>query len=502
MKKYLGALALLLAAGCGKDAAPFEAPQVEENKNEVALSAEALKAGGIETGVVSERAIQAWLEVPGSISIPGDSHAMVTPPVAGKVVRLFASVGDSVRRGQPLAEIESGDLAQATSAVASAETAAAQADATVQQQASAVDLARGRLRTAQSNLSRQRQFASAGAFSQPALTAAQNELSEAQTEAAAARSSQVGAQSRLDRAERLSKEGLVSKADLDQARLDVEQAKIRGQRSEQRLALAQQTLQRETRISSQGLLNAKEIQAAEGELRAAKLEFDQAQVSLQGTKAARLGAQRLIQNTRSNANALRGGGGGAGSLVTLSAPLSGIVTERQATLGQAVERSSDLFDIEDSRKVLVTASVPEADISRVRQGVGVTVTTNAYPRRTFNGVVRLMGTHLDQKTRTLPVQCLVSNPTRILRVDLFARVRIGTGGSVRALAVPSSSVVDDEAVFVDVDGKFERRKVSLGRNDGKFVEVLSGLKKGDRIATKGVFTLQSELRKGELKEEE
>lgn len=502
MRKYLGAFAFLLAVGCGKAVTPVEAPPAVENKNEIALSTEALKAGGIETGVVSERVIQAWLEIPGSISIPGDAHAVVTPPVAGKVVRLFASVGDSVHRGQPLAEIEGSDLAQATSAVASAETAAAQADATVRQQTSAVDLARGRLRTAQSNLSRQRRFAAAGAFSQPTLTAAQNELSEAQTEAAAARSNQVGAQSRLDRAERLSKECLVSKADLDQARLDVEQAKIRGQRSEQRLALAQQTLQRETRISSQGLLNAKEIQTAEGELRAAKLELDQAQVTLQGAKAARLGTQRLIQNARSNANALRGGGGGAGSLVTLSAPLSGVITERQATLGQAVERSSDLFDIEDSRTVWVTASVPEADISSVRLGVVVTVTTNAYPGRTFSGVVRLMATHLDPKTRTLPVQCLVSNPSFILRSDLFARVRIATGQSGRALAVPSSAVVDEEAVFIDVDGKFERRKVSLGRNDGTFVEVVNGLKKGDRIATKGVFTLQSELHKGELKEEE
>lgn len=512
MKKqqlFLAALAaVVMAAGCGKGApvaesAPKEEPAAEGHKNDVTLKPEALKTADIRTASVSEESIQARLEVPGSVAIPGNARAVVTPPVAGKVIRLFAMVGDTVRRGQPLAEIQSGDLAEATSAIAAAETAALQAAAAVRQQTSAVELARGRLRTAQESLARQRRFASAGAFSQPTLIAARNELSEAQTEGAAARSDLAGAQSRLARAERLGAEGLVSKADLDQARLDVQQAQIRVERSGQRLTLAQGTLTRETRIGSQGLLNAREIQAAEAEARAAKLELDQARVQLQGAQSAQIGAQRAVQNARFNAAALRGGGGG-GSTVTLAAPISGVVTERQATLGQAVERASDLFDIEDASTVWVTANVPEADVSRVQPGVGVTVTTNAYPGKTFSGTVQLVGTRLDPKTRTLPVQCRVENPARLLRADLFTRVRIATGGSVRALAVPPTAVVgegDDQAVFLDEGGKFERRKVKTGRTDGRMVEIVEGLKAGDKVAISGVFTLQSELRKGELKEE-
>jgi cobalt-zinc-cadmium efflux system membrane fusion protein len=506
MKRFAFGLAALFLAGCGQQA-PVEVAKEEPvvATDELKLSAEAAKAGGIETGTVSQQMIQAVLEVPGSVSIPGNARATVTPPVAGKIVRLFASVGDSIRAGQALAEIQSGDLAQATSFIASAETAALQAEAAVRQQASAVDLARGSLRTAQAGLTRQRQFAAAGAFSQPTLTAARNEVSETETESAAARSQLVGAQSRLERSERLSKEGLVSKADLDQARLDVQQAQIRVDRASQRLALAQQTLQRETKVGSQGLLNAREIQTAEAEVRAAKLEADQALISLQGAKSAQVGAQRAIASARTNASALRGGSGGGGSTVTLTAPISGIVTERQATLGQAVERASDLFDIEDGRVVWVTANVPESAISSVRPGVVVSVATDAYPGRSFTGVVQVIGTRLDPKTRTLPVQCRVPNPARLLRADLFARVRIATGKRVRATAVPPSALVgepDDQAVFVSAGGKFERRKVKVGRTDGKFVEILEGLKVGEKVAITGVFTLQSELRKGELKEEE
>ncbi|CAN5690841.1 hypothetical protein BH11ARM2_BH11ARM2_18610 [soil metagenome] len=502
--------ALTMAAGCGKEAPVAEvghddhaeAGHGEEHKGDVTLTADAKKTADVRTATVTEGSIQARLEVPGSVSIPGNARAVVTPPVEGKVVRLFADLGDTVRCGQPLVEIQSGALAFASSSVASAETAAAQAAETVRQQASAVDLASGRLRTVQANLARQRQFASAGAFSQPTLVAARNELSQAQSELLSAQAEEEAHIVQLARVERLNREGLVSLNDLEMARLERRQDELRLSRARNRIALARQTYERELHIEKKGLANSREVGAAEAEVRAAKLEVDHAHVGLQGAKAAQTGAQRAIVNARSNAAALRGGGEGGGSTVTLTAPISGVVTERQATLGQAVERASDLFDIEDASTVWVTANVPEAEVSRIRPGVVVAVTTSAYPGRTFSGTVQLIGTRLDPKTRTLPVQCRVANPARILRADLFARVRIATGGSVTAVAVPPSAVVgegDDQAVFVDEGGKFERRKVRTGRTDGRLVEIVEGLKVGDRIAISGVFTLQSELKKEELK---
>ena len=511
-KVYLIAVAIALiaiATGC-RQPAPVETPPAEPaaaatQKGEIKLEPDAIKTAGIRIEVVAEHSIQARIEVPGSVSIPGNARAMVTPPVAGKVVVFFADLGSQVRLGQPLAEIQSGDLALASSAVAAAETLAIQSRAAAKQQFAAVDLARGRLRTAQVSLARQRQFASAGAFSQPTLVAARNDLSEAQTEGASARSNLLGAQSRLDRAERLSKEGLVSKADLDQARLDVQQAQIRVERSTQRLTLAEQTFQRESRIGQQGLLNAKEIQSAEAEVRASKLEVDQAEIQYQGAKSAVIGAVRAIENARSNVIALRGGGSGGGSKVTLTAPIAGVVTDRPATIGQAVERASNLFTIEDSSIVWVTANVAEDDVSRISLGANVTVTTAAYPKKSFSGSVQLIGTRLDSKTRTLPVQCRVLNPGRLLRADLFARVQIATSASIAALSVPSAAVAgegDNQALFVEDAGKFVRRIVKTGRTDGKFVEILEGLKAGEKVAVSGIFTLQSELRKGELKGDE
>lgn len=517
MKTYsigIAALAaVLFVAGCGKSDSPEEATSAEaktpepqaEAKGVVTLNAEARRTAGIKSEGVAVRAVQERLQLPGTIAVPGNARAVVTPPVAGKVVRLFANVGDRVRRGQALAQIQSSDLALATSTISAAETSALQASAAVRQQAAAVDLARGRLRTALANLDRQRRFAATGAFSQPSLTAARNDLSEAQTEGAAAESDVAGAKSRLDRAERLSREGLVSKADLDQARLDLRQAQIRVERSGQRLALAQATLRREGSIGQQGLLNAREIQTAEAEARSAKLELDQARIQYQGAQSEVIGAQRAVRNARQNIAALRGDGGGRGSTVTLTAPISGVITERLGTIGQAVERSSDLFEVLDLSTVWVTASVPERSVARIRPGAQAWITMAAVVGRTYQGTVQVIGDKLDPKTRTLPVQCRVLNPGGLLRADMFAKVEIATGRSTSGIAVPLTALSqegDDTYVFVDRGGTYEHRKVTVGGRDDRFALIAEGVANGDQVVTQGIFVLQSELRKSELQGDE
>lgn len=511
MRPYAFALAALLAfalTGCGSKSeapAPKESEHAghEEGHEEgIRLSDEALKTAGIRSEAVAVRQIRPGLDVPGVIAIPADARAVVTPPVAGKIVRLFAKVGDTVRQGQPLAEIESSDLATATSSIAAAETDVERAMAEVRQRQAAIDLAEGHHRTALAQLDRQKRFANAGAFSQPALQAARSELNEAQSELLSAQAEEATHISQLERAERLFKEGLISQNDLESARLERRQDEVRLSRARSRIDLARRAYEREERIGSEGLVNAREVGAAEAEVRAAKLELDRAKVDLQGARAALDGARRAVRNARASASALRGGASGGATTLTLSAPISGIVTERQATLGQAVERSSDLFDIEDARTVWVTANVPEADVAKVRAGLKVEIATTAYPDRIFPGVIQIVGTRLDPKTRSLPVQCRVDNPEHLLRADLFARVRIATSGTQSVLAVPQTAISgdgDDVAVFLEKEGVFERQKVTLGRRDGQFVEVVEGLNPGDRVAVSGVFTLRSELAKEELK---
>lgn len=471
----------------------------------VVLTPEQERVAGIALVTASSRLMQAELTVPGVIAPANNAAATVTPPVAGRIIRLTAAVGDQVRQGQPLAVVQSSELAQGAGAVAEAQTRVLEAEATVRQAYAEVDLARARSRTAAQTLARQRQLAQAGVFSQPGLQTAQNELSEAQTEVASAKSDVAARQNVLDRAERLFAQGLVAGAEVDQARVDLQQARIRQDRAQERLDIARQAFERENRVSRAGLLNAREIQAAEAEARAARLEVDRERIKLSAAQAALEGARRGVQNARSSATALRGGSPGAGSTVTLTAPIAGVVTERRATIGQAVERSSYLFDIENLRNVFVTANVPERDVAKVRTGISARITTDAYPGRAFSGVVRIVGARLDPKTRTMPVQILVENPSGALRPDMFARVSIGIGGGTRALAIPRSALVGPEekpAAFVREGEGYERRELRLGRTSGELVEVLSGIEPGEKVVAKGGFVLMSQQQKGELKGDE
>lgn len=481
---------------------PSVAHEDEHEENRVELTSEQVRIAEIETDPATERALQEELTVPGIIHPTTDAVAMVTPPVAGRVMRLMATVGDSVRKGQPLAVIQSVELAQGTGAIAEAETRVQAAEAAVREASSQIDLARSRHRGAEQTVARQRQLAREGVFSQPSLQAAQSEVSEAQTERASARSEVAARQNVLNRAERLFAQGLVAGAEVDQAKVDLQQAQIQMERSEQRLNLAERTLERESRVNRSGLLNAREVQTAEAEARAAKLEIERERIGLRSAEAALAGARRAVRNARESAAALRGGGPGAGSTVTLTAPISGIVTERKASLGQAVERSSDLFDIQNLESVFVTANVAERDIQKVRVGAGVRVTTESAPGRTFAGMVRVIGHRLDPKTRSLPVEVLVRNPGALLRPEGFARVALGTGGGGRSLVVPRSAIVGDDdapAVFVVEGGEYERREVTLGRSAGDFIEVRTGIQKGEAVVVKGAFTLMSQLKKAELK---
>ncbi len=510
----LAGLAAFVMLGCGRPQPTAAASKEEhghaeeahggEHSADLALTEEAIKTAGIETQVAQSMPLQAQLRVSGVVSNTGQGRAVVTPPVGGKILSLLANVGDTVTTGQALATIESVDLAQAAAAITDAERARGAAESDVKRAKAELDLAKARLRTAQAALGRQQAFARTGAFSQPGLQDAQRELNDAESELESAQKEEVVHRAQLERAERLFRQELISRTELENARLDVEQDRIRQEKAKRQIALARQAYEREKEIATKGLHNAREIQAAEAEARAANLEVGRARVALQGADAAVQGARRAVANAQSAYAAVAGSGNRAGgSRVTLVAPIGGTIAHREATLGQAVERTTEVFEIDNLRSVWITASVPEKEIAHVRRGGPVRVSTSAYPNRTFVGVVQVVSSRLDAKTRTMPVQCLVQNVSGLLKSGMFAQVELGIGASSAGIAVPRSAIVsdgDERVLFVaEGGGKFERRTVRIGREQREMLEILDGLKAGERVVTKGAFVLKSQAQKDELK---
>ena len=495
----------LLLAGCAS------APQAKTEEHghdeghaessHVALDAEQRELAGIETAVVSSRPVRATLDVPGVVNATTKGSALVTPPVAGRVVSINVGLGDTVRQGQVLATLESPELAQAWSGVAESERIRDSAEASVKDARADVELALAKLAASQAQLARQRDLARAGAFSQAPVQQAQSELNDAQSELLALQKEQASHAEAVRRLENLYRDGIVSRADLDAARLESQQDLIRVDRARSRVANAKQTLAREQDIASRGLLNAKELQGAEADAKAAQIEVDRARVRVRSAEAARTNAEKAVSIARATYRSTSAGGG-SGGRVSLVAPISGTVTNLAVTKGQAVDRTQALMTVEDLASVWVTASVPEADAAKARVGAAVWVTAAALPGREFQGVVQVVGSRVDPKTRSVPVQCLVTGAAGALKPEMFATVKVALGASYEALALPASALVKDgkkTLVFVEHEGEYEAVEVEPGPETEGYVVVKSGLKAGQTVVVKGGFVLKSEMEKDELK---
>ena len=184
-------------------------------------------------------------------------------------------------------------------------------------------------------------------------------------------------------------------------------------------------------------------------------------------------------------------------LVTIHAPISGFVTEKDVVQGQMVEAGMKLYELADLAIVWVYAEIYEQDLPYVQLGQEATMTLSYLPDRTFRGRVTYVYPTVDEKTRTARVRMEFHNPGYFLKPGMFATVELVTEVSPNAVQVPDSAVLRSgrqNTVFVALPGgRFSPRTVVLGMQaQDDLDEVLSGLSAGERVVTSGQFLLDSE----------
>ncbi|HEY9139539.1 MAG TPA: efflux RND transporter periplasmic adaptor subunit [Bryobacteraceae bacterium] len=181
--------------------------------------------------------------------------------------------------------------------------------------------------------------------------------------------------------------------------------------------------------------------------------------------------------------------------LTVYAPAAGYVTERNAFPKQHVTSDTVLYTLADLSTVWVVADVFEYEAAGVRLGQAATLTLDYLPGQKFPGRVSYILPSVDPASRTLKVRIALDNPGERLKPDQYGQVEIHTGGA-RRLMVPESAVLDSgdrQVVYVDLgNGNLEPRPVRVGEHAGGRVEILEGLKAGERIVTSGNFLLDSE----------
>lgn len=247
-----------------------------------------------------------------------------------------------------------------------------------------------------------------------------------------------------------------------------------------RVAVAQANLKREQELLQQGIAAQKSVLAAQQELDAAKAE-----------QAAARAATGVV------------GPSAGGSSYALTAPIAGVVTKRNITIGHMVNSESEvLFEIVDTSSMRAEIEIPETELRRVRVGQTVVVTTDALPDAGITGTIDFIAPEVARETRTVKARATLANADGALRANMFGRAVIALGDTAETVLVPRASVqrvANVDLVFVKLaDGEYEVRRVKAGVREGDRVELVQGIKAGEQVVTDGSFLLKTETLKGSI----
>ncbi len=189
---------------------------------------------------------------------------------------------------------------------------------------------------------------------------------------------------------------------------------------------------------------------------------------------------------------------------TIRAAFSGKLGISTVNPGQYVKAGDKLVTLQALDSLLVDFSVPQQQLSQAAIGQGVTVTTDAYPGKTFSGKITAINPKVDPETRNVQIEATVVNPGHKLLPGMYGSVVVKAGGAQRYLTVPQTAVTynpyGDTVFIVQESGKGPDGKpvliakqtfVTTGGTRGDQVAVLSGVSEGDTVVTSGQLKLQN-----------
>lgn len=176
------------------------------------------------------------------------------------------------------------------------------------------------------------------------------------------------------------------------------------------------------------------------------------------------------------------------------APIGGYVADRPADVGEYVTTASKIATIVRTNPLRLRIDIPEQFISAVQPGQSVSVTTSAYADRSFAGRIARISPNVTATSRTLTVEAEVDNGQNLLKPGQFAAVRILMSKSEAAVLVPARAVRTQEntsRVFViSKEGRVEERVVQLGQAEGDLVEIKTGIRPDELVATSNLDQLR------------
>ncbi|HQZ83875.1 MAG TPA: efflux RND transporter periplasmic adaptor subunit [Pyrinomonadaceae bacterium] len=371
------------------------------------------------------RNVASTIDATGTLTAQEKSN--VSPKTAGRLSNVYVNVGDFVREGQTLAKVDDRD---ARIRLESARAAVRQAKAGVSQAEAKLGLLGGGKFTA---------------TTVPEVLTANANLEQAKLELKQAEANE-------KRYRELTESG-------DVAMMTYEQYKTARDTARARANAAQQQLETTINVARQ---SNQAIVSAQANVEAAQTQVDD--------------AERVLADT------------------VIKAPFAGFVSDRPTAVGEYVSSSSVIATVLRTNPIKAIIQVPEADVPSVRLGAGVTVSVDAYKDRSFAGRVSAVNPAIDVNSRAASIEALIDNPDNSLRQGMFASVSIIREGGSSGVFVPKTAIRSDAAtksftVFVIVDGVAKAKVVQIGREEGDWQQIISGVDADETVATSSVDQL-------------
>lgn len=244
-----------------------------------------------------------------------------------------------------------------------------------------------------------------------------------------------------------------------------------------RLALARGTLEREKKLWEEKI-------SAEQDYLAARHAFAEAEITAESArqKLAALGAG-VTESTQGLTR------------FEIRATIDGQITDKKISVGEVLKDDAAIFQIADLGSVWVELSVPAGEIHRLKVGDTATVKSgNGEATAKLSHVGALVG----EQSRSAMARLVLPNAKNAWRPGLPVTVELVSGEAEVSLAIAAEAVqtMDEKSVvFVREGEHFEARPVTLGRSDGRSVEVLKGLKAGERYAAKNSYLIKADIGK-------
>jgi HlyD family secretion protein len=279
--------------------------------------------------------------------------------------------------------------------------------------------------------------------------------------------------------------------DTQKAELDVEQTKAN-------LNLQQKIFDARKALFAQGAIPARDVDTAQAALVQAQSAYDIAQKHLVSLQSVSRGA--ALQSAKGQLESAEGKYQGAQAMVNyteIRSPINGVVTERPLFPGETATAGTPLLTVMDTSALIAKTHLPQSQVQQMSLGTETTVSVPGLDD-SVTGKVSLISPALDSGSTTVEVWVRVPNAKGDLRAGTPVRVSIAGKTFPHALVVPASAIVTANSgrkivMVIDAIGVAHQREVqtgiTAGDGDDAVVQILSGLKAGERVVSVGAYAL-------------